>query len=331
MSLPTNTLGKMALQKDTESGLTPTQTVGESYAPPPASRITDLLELFKLRVTLMVVLTAWAGYYFAAQKSVLPELTIHLVWTLLGVALVSGGAGAINQVLERAGDLLMSRTRNRPIPSNRMTVLTATILGWAAIAGGCLLLALTSNWLTGLLALATALTYCFIYTPLKTTGPISTFVGAFPGAVPPLLGWTAVRGELEWEALFLFAIVFFWQFPHFLAIAWLYRDDYEKAGIRMLPVVDRSGDETVRQILVYGALLIPVSVAPFLLSMSGPVYPAGAILLGIAYFYFGWRLAMLKLPPTAAESKGHARQLLRASVIYLPLLLGLMVAESVMQ
>lgn len=324
-------MSRTAAHDETTSGLRPTQTVGEAHALPSVSRMADLAELFKVRVTLMVVLTAWVGYFYGTQKSVLPATSVHLIWTLLGVGLVSAGAGAINQVLERAGDQLMTRTRNRPIPSNRMSVRTASILGWAAIATGTLLLSFTSNWLTGGLALATALMYCFVYTPLKKVAPISTFVGAFPGAVPPALGWTAVRGELEWEALILFAIVFFWQFPHFLAIAWLYRDDYEKAGIRMLPVVDKSGDETVRQILVYGALLIPVSVAPFLLGMSGPIYPAGAILLGIAYFYFGWRLAVLRLPPTAASSKGHARQLLQASVIYLPLLIGLMVAERVMQ
>jgi protoheme IX farnesyltransferase len=209
-----------------------------------------------------------------------------------------------------------------------MTVRYAYTVGIVVGVLGCALLCVAANILTGFLALATALTYVYVYTPLKSVTPHSTFVGAFPGAMPAVLGWTAASGKVEWEALALFAISFFWQFPHFLSIAWLYREDYERAGIRMLPVLDRTGKSTVRQILGYGAALIPVSVAPVYLAMSGRLYLYGAIALGIAYLAFGIRLSMLKLPPSAAHSKKDARHLLQASVVYLPLLLVLMMING---
>jgi protoheme IX farnesyltransferase len=194
---------------------------------------------------------------------------------------------------------------------------------------GAVSLALTTNVLTGVLAFATAATYLGFYTPLKKVSPISTFIGAFPGAMPPLLGWTAIRGRIEPEAIFLFLILFFWQFPHFQAIAWLYRDDYEAAGIKMLPVVDNSGHSVVRQMIAYCAALLPVSLMPTLLHMSGRIYLVGALLLGIGFFYFVLRLARTKLPTTSPDSRKLARQLLQASVLYLPLLFALMMINVV--
>jgi protoheme IX farnesyltransferase len=186
-----------------------------------------------------------------------------------------------------------------------------------------------TNALTGALAFATAVTYLALYTPLKTISPISTFVGAFPGAMPPLLGWTAIRGRIEPEAIFLFLIVFFWQFPHFQAIAWMYRDDYEAAGVKMLPVVDRAGQSVIRQMLVYSSTLIPISLMPALLRMAGKIYVAGSLVLGLAFLWFVFRLARTKLPTTSPESKRLARQLLQASVIYLPLLFALMMIDRI--
>jgi heme o synthase len=232
----------------------------------------------------------------------------------------SAGASALNQVIERETDAKMFRTKDRPIPSGRMTMRTGTVYGVAASLLGSVLLAWIANPLTGLLALFTAAAYVGFYTPLKTVTPISTLVGAFPGAMPPVLGWTAVMGRIEAEALALFAIMFFWQFPHFLAIAWLYREDYERAGIKMRPVVDTTGHITIVEILANGVVLIPMSLGPILLGMGHITYGVSAILLGIGYLVFGIRLAMLKLPPSAASTKKSARQLLQASIVYLPLL-----------
>jgi protoheme IX farnesyltransferase len=190
-------------------------------------------------------------------------------------------------------------------------------------------LALTTNVLSGVLALATAVTYLGLYTPLKKISPISTFVGAFPGAMPPLLGWTAIRGKLEPEAIILFLIVFFWQFPHFQAIAWMYRDDYEAAGVKMLPVVDKAGHSVIRQMLVYASTLIPVSLMPAVLRMSGKIYLGGALVLGLAFLWFVWRLARTKLPTTSPDSRKLARQLLQASITYLPILFAFMMLDAV--
>jgi len=313
----------------TVRGIQPTITVGETYAPTPVSRISDTFALFKPRVTSLVVLTAWSGYFLAARKFHLAQFSWKLGADLLGVGLVSSAAATLNQVLERNADARMMRTRNRPLPSKRMSVPPAIITGSLIGIAGIALLALEGNPLTALLALLTALAYVFIYTPLKMKSPVSTFVGAFPGAMPAVLGWTAVTGKLDWDALALFAIGFFWQFPHFFAIAWLYREDYERAGIRMLPVVRPDGEGTIRRILGYGAVLIPISLLPTYLGIAGRAYFFGAIVLGFAYLYFGIRLALLRLPATSAQSKKEARQLLRASVVYLPLLLALMMIDGV--
>src|SRR5215467_6439632 len=289
----------------------------------------DYAQLFKVRVTSLIVMTAWAGAYMAAARSGVSSISWTLLNALWGIGLTSAGAAALNEVVERDLDAHMRRTQDRPLPSGRMRLSTGLLAGLAAAIVGPIALALTTNVLTGLLAFATAATYLALYTPLKKLSPISTFVGAFPGAMPPLLGWTAIRGSVEPQALVLFLIVFFWQFPHFQAIAWMYRDEYEAAGVKMLPVVDKAGHSVIRQMLAYASALIPVSLMPAVLAMSGRAYLAGALVLGLAFLWFVYRLARTNLPTTSPISRRLARQLLQASVIYLPVLLALMMIDAV--
>jgi len=289
----------------------------------------DYAQLFKVRVTSLIVMTAWAGCYMAAARSGVSWISWTLLNALWGIGLTSAGAAALNEVVERDLDARMRRTQDRPLPSGRMRVSTGLIAGLATVIVGPIALALTTNVLTGVLAFATAATYLALYTPLKKISPISTFVGAFPGAMPPLLGWTAIRGSVEPEAIILFLIVFFWQFPHFQSIAWMYRDEYEAAGIKMLPVVDKAGHSVVRQMFAYASALVPISLMPALLRMSGRLYLFGALALGLAFLWFVFRLARTKLPTTSPDSQKLARQLLQASVIYLPLLFALMMIDVV--
>src|SRR5229473_7264689 len=261
----------------------------------------DYAELIKLRVTTLIVMTAWCGYYFGALKSGVSSLSWGLFHALLGIGLVSGGTAALNEVMEWETDSHMRRTAQRPIPAGRFSLLHATLVGALMMFGGALYLGLTLNPLTALLALATSGVYLAAYTPLKKVHPICTFVGAFPGAMPGVLGWTAARGRLEWGALVMFAIVFFWQFPHFFSIAWLYRQDYAAGSVRMLPVVEPDGRSTARQIILYSIGLIPVSLAPSVLGMAGKLYFAGALVLGVALFYVGVRLATFKMAPDTAR------------------------------
>ena len=288
----------------------------------------DYAELAKLRVTTLIIMTAWCGYYFGALKSGVSSLSWGLFHALLGIGLVSGGTAALNEVMEWETDGRMRRTAQRPIPAGRFSLLHATLVGCLMMFGGALYLGLALNPLTALLALATSGVYLAAYTPLKKIHPICTFVGAFPGAMPGVLGWTAARGRLEWGALVMFAIVFFWQFPHFFSIAWLYRQDYEDGGIRMLPVVETDGKSTGRQIILYSLALIPVSLLPTFLGMSGWIYFAGALILGVSLLYVGLRLATFKMAPNTARSKQRARQLLQATVFYLPLLFALMMLNT---
>jgi protoheme IX farnesyltransferase len=284
----------------------------------------DFAELTKVRVTTLIVVTAWCGYYLGALKSGVSSLSPAMFEALLGIGMVSGGAAALNEVMERDIDRRMRRTAQRPVPAGRISSSTGVAVGALMTLGGALYLGLALNPLTGWLSLATAALYLAAYTPLKTVHPLCTLVGAFPGAMPGVLGWTAARGQLELGALVMFAIVFFWQFPHFFAIAWLYRDDYEAGGIRMLPVVEPDGRSTGRQILLYCLGLIPISLMPTLLGMAGRAYFFGAIFLGTTLLYVGMRLATFKLDPATAQSRKRARQLLQATVIYLPLLFALM-------
>jgi heme o synthase len=289
----------------------------------------DYSELIKLRVTTLVVMTAGCGYYLGATRTGPTSLSLGLLHSLLGIALVAGGTAALNEVFERDTDGHMRRTARRPLPAGRMKLWHAAAVGLLMCLGGALYLGLMLNPLTGWLSLATATIYLAAYTPLKKIHPICTFVGAFPGAMPGVLGWTAARGRLEWGALVMFAIVFFWQFPHFFSIAWLYREDYEAGRIRMLPVVEPDGRSTAHRILAYSLALIPVSLAPTYLGIAGRAYLAGALLMGIALLYAGWRLAQLHLPIHSPLSKRRARELLQATVLYLPILFILMMLNRV--
>jgi heme o synthase len=292
------------------------------------SLMRDYAELTKARITTLIVLTAWCGYFFGARRLGVSSWSMGLFDALLGVALVSSGTAALNELLESSVDARMRRTALRPLPSGRMTKAHAATVGVTLTLGGSAYLAIYANLITGLLVFLTALVYLAAYTPLKKISPVCTFVGAFPGAMPVVLGWTAVRGKLEVETLILFAIMFVWQFPHFLSIAWLYREDYAQGDIRMLPVVDSDGKSTVWRILAYSGALIPVSVLPVAWGMSGRVYLVGAILMGAALFRVSLGMAFPQLPATAAASKPSARRLLRATIIYLPALFALMMANS---
>jgi protoheme IX farnesyltransferase len=289
-----------------------------------ASLLRDYSELIKLRVTTLIVMTAWTGFYFAAYKSGVSSLSWTLFHALFGIGLVSAGTAAFNEVMEREGDARMLRTAQRPLPAKRMSLMHASVASAVMILGGTIYLWLTTNALAALLTLATSVVYLGLYTPLKRVSPICTFIGAFPGAMPPVLGWVAFRHRIDWEAILLFTILFLWQFPHFYSIAWLYREDYARADIRMLPVVYSDGRATAREILLYSMALIPVSMMPGAIGMTGRIYLFGSLLLGLGLLYFGWRLAAKKLPASAPHSKAPARQLLQATVLYLPLLFALM-------
>jgi len=293
------------------------------------SLLRDYADLTKLRVTTLIVMTAWCGYFFGAHKAGISWISFGLLHSLLGIGLVSSGTAALNEVLEYDVDAHMRRTAGRPIPAGRMSRLHATIVGVLAAVGGSLYLAIFTNPLTGLLTFLTSVVYLAAYTPLKRISPICTFVGAFPGAMPGVLGWTAARGRLEWGTLALFAILFIWQFPHFFSIAWLYREDYASGGVRMLPVVEEDGRSTARRILLYSVALIPVSLIPSFMGMAGRIYLVGAVVLGLSLLYFGARLAFLDMPLASATSKMRARHVLQATVIYLPLLFALMMGNAV--
>jgi heme o synthase len=292
------------------------------------SRLADYQELFKVRVTTMVVITAWAGFYLGSLRSGIESMQWGLVQALFGITLVSCGASALNQVIERKTDAKMLRTAQRPLPAGRFSGIYGFALGLACFAAGALVLAWFTNPLTVLLTLLTGFTYVAVYTPLKRYTSLATFIGAFPGAMPPLLGWTAARGVIEWPGVALFAILFVWQFPHFMAIAWLYRDDYAKAGIRMLPVIQPDGWSTACEALVYAVLMIPVSVVPYYLHLAGGIYLAIALLLGFVYLAYTIRFTRITRATNTTESRGYARDLLKASVIYLPLLLTVMMLNA---
>jgi len=293
-----------------------------------ALRLRDYAELTKLRVTSLILMTTWCGYYFAAHKAGATSLDWRLFHALLGIALVSSGTAALNEVLERDVDRQMLRTARRPLPTGRMSLLHAGVVGVSLTVGGSVYLAMFTNGLTGTLTFLTAVVYLAAYTPLKRVSPFCTFVGAFPGAMPGVLGWTAVRGRLEWETAVLFGILFLWQFPHFFSIAWLYCEDYARGGVRMLPVVEPDGLSTARRIILYSVFLIPVSLLPSFMGMSGRTYLVGALLLGVGLLYFGVRLTGPKMPVASAASKLRALRLLQATVIYLPILFLIMMTDA---
>ena len=278
-------------------------------------RLAAYAELTKPRITFLIVLTSAAGFALASPGSV---DYLALGRAMLGIALLSSGIATLNQYIERDLDALMRRTADRPLPSGKLSPREALVFGVALTVLAQVYLAVLVNPLTALLGLTVISGYLFGYTPLKTKTSLSTMVGAFPGAVPPLIGWAAARGEVSIEAWVLFAILFLWQFPHFLAIAWMYREDYSRAKILMLPVVEQNGRVTAQQIVVYTVLLLPVSLLPTVLGISGKIYLVGAIILGLLFLYSSVRAALSK-------SRQEAKRLLLASVIYLPLLFILMV------
>jgi protoheme IX farnesyltransferase len=302
--------------------------IQETYVGRASNLVRDYAELTKARITTLIVLTAWCGYFFGAHRSGISSWSFGLLHALLGIALVSSGTAALNEVMESNVDARMRRTALRPLPSGRMSRAHAIIIGLGLTLGGSVYLSIYSNLLTGLLVFLTALVYLAAYTPLKKISPMCTFVGAFPGAMPVALGWTAVRGRIEIETLILFAIMFVWQFPHFLSIAWLYREDYALGNIRMLPVVDSNGKSTIWRIMAYSAALIPVSLLPVAMGMAGRVYFVGAILMGAMLFRVSMGMATPRLPATAAASKPPARRLLQATIVYLPALFALMMLNA---
>jgi protoheme IX farnesyltransferase len=285
-------------------------------APLVSARAADFLELTKPRLNLLVVATTVAGFYLGAEGFD----ALLLTSTVIGTGLVAGGAAAFNEILERDTDGLMRRTRTRPLPGGRMQVSAAVWFAVALSVAGLALLAGGANRLAAAVAGATLLSYALIYTPLKSRTPLSTLVGGVPGALPPMIGWAAATGSLSLEAWLLAGIVFLWQMPHFLAIAWLCREDYARAGLPMLPVVEPDGRCTAQQVVLYAAVLVPVSLAPTLVGLAGRVYFAGALVLGLAFLALGLRFA-------ARRSNENARRLFLGSITYLPLLWGLMLGN----
>ena len=281
-------------------------------------RVAVFCDLIKARLTFLVVLTTLVGFYVGFRGPMDYLLMLH---TLLGTGLVASGAAALNQFLERHHDARMRRTEDRPLPSGRLVPDTALLFGGACSAAGLIDLALAVNLETSVLGAVTLCSYLFVYTPLKRVTTLNTAIGAVPGALPPLMGWTAARGEINVEGWSLFAILFFWQLPHFLAIAWIYRDDYAKAGFAMLPVYDSDGQRTAAQTVSHALGLLPISLCPYLLHLTGVVYLAGALVLGLAFL---WQAVQFSRELTAPR----ARQLFYASILYLPLLLGLMVCDK---
>lgn len=282
-------------------------------------RALDFLELTKPRVSLMVLVTMFVGFYLGSEHG---AGYLRLIETLIGTALAAGGTLALNQFLERRADALMARTRHRPLPDGRMQPTEALLFGVGLAAAGLLVLALTVNALSALVTASIVGSYLFIYTPLKQRSSLCGVVGAVPGALPPVIGWTAATGGLSIEAWVLFAIMFFWQIPHTLAIARLYRDDFAKAGIQFLPVIESDGWTTGRQIITHSLALLVVSLLPTLLGLAGTVYFLAALLLGSGFLWYGIGLAI-------SQSLAAARRLLLASLIYLPLLLVVMALDRI--
>jgi protoheme IX farnesyltransferase len=277
------------------------------------------IELTKPRITWLILMSTGVGYFFGLDRSA-PFNWALLIHTLVGTALIASGTAALNQWWERKSDALMRRTASRPLPMGVLKAKPALWFGIGLSLAGAAELALGANVLASLLGVTTLAAYLFVYTPMKSRTHLSTVVGALPGAMPPLMGYAAASGILDREAWTLFFILFIWQFPHFLAIAWMYRDDYARAGIRMLPVVEPDGQSTSRQIILYATTLIPISLLPVVFGMSGRIYLVGALLLGFWFLYTGVRVAF-------DRTNVRARHVLLASVVYLPMIYGLMVLD----
>lgn len=280
-------------------------------------RASAYLELTKPRIAFMLVLTAAAGFYMGTSGSFNWALFLN---AMLGITLLAFGVATLNQYVERETDALMQRTAKRPLPSGRLSDIEALLFGGLLCIAAELYLGFLVNGLTALLGIVVIVGYVLVYTPLKRKTSASTAIGAIPGAMPPLMGWTAASGEITLGALALFVILFLWQFPHFLAIAWMYKEEYAKAGILMLPVVEPEGKITARQIVIFTVMLLPISLAPYFLGLSGIIYLTGAIALGFWFLYESIKAAR-------AKSVTQARKLMLASVLYLPVIFGLMVLK----
>lgn len=281
-------------------------------------RTQDYLDLLKPGITTLVMVTALAGFYLGSAGHLNVLLLIH---TVLGTGLVAGGGGALNHWIERRADAKMRRTRNRPLPTGRLTPIQVLVYGSAVSLFGLLYLAIFVNGITTFLAVISWISYVMIYTPLKRVTPMATLIGAIPGALPPMGGWTAAHGSITFEAWVLFTILFLWQLPHFLAIAWLCRDDYNRGGFIMLTAMKNSRKLTGRQMMLYTAGLWVVSLVPTFIGLSGIVYFAGAFLLG--FVFLGITILMAR-----SATILNARRALWASIIYLPILLLLMMADK---
>ena len=292
--------------------MAPTMAIAERSA------VGIFADLVKARLTFLVLLTTLAGFYLGSE-----QIDFVLLWhTLFGTALVAGGAAALNEWWERDLDAKMERTATRPIPAGHLTSTAVLLFGGLSCVAGLAYLALFVNLLTSLLGAITMLSYVCIYTPLKTVTTLNTLVGAIPGGLPPLMGWAGARDEISVAGWALCAIIFFWQLPHFLAIAWLYREEYEKAGFVMLPSRDPDGTRTGRQTVSHTLGLIPVSLCPALFGVSGTIYFFGALLMGLAFLWCAIQFSR-------ELTRARARQLFFASILYLPVLFGLMALDKV--
>ena len=284
----------------------------------PGRIVADYVALTKPRLNALVIASSAAGYYLGAQAPIDVSVMAHAV---VGTTLVAGGAAALNQVAERHTDARMRRTRLRPLPDGRLTPAEARLFGIVLSVAGLGILAGRANLLSALLALATLVVYLAVYTPMKRRTSMATLLGAVPGALPPLIGWAASHGSIDVAGASLFAIVFLWQIPHFMAIAWLYRDDYGAAGFPMLPVIDPGGGRAARHALVYSMLLLPASLVPAFVGVAGSAYLAAAVVLGVGLLWLARRF-------NASRADATARALFFASITYLPLLWIVMVLDK---
>jgi heme o synthase len=287
----------------------------------PPSKAWSYVVLTKPDVTFLVVITTVAGFYLGSTGPLDWALLLH---TLFATMLVAGGTAALNQYVERDMDAVMRRTAARPLPAGTLQPRDVVIFGVVTIVAGALWLALAVNAIAALVALATTVLYLGVYTPLKTRTPFATAVGAIPGALPPLIGWAAARGSLSLGGWVLFAILFFWQFPHFMAIAWMYREDYARAGIKMLPVVEPKGNSTFRQIVTTSAILVWVSALPSVIGMTGISYFFAALVLGMA-------LLQVSLWANRSRTNVRAKWLMHATVAHIPILLCWMIADRLVR
>ena len=288
---------------------------GVAAVPAAHARLSDFVAITKPRLNFLVIATAAAGYYLGANDDASWPVALAAVG---GTALVAGGAQAMNQIYERDTDRLMERTRLRPMPDGRLSVAEASVFAMAMSLSGLAVLAVGANVLSMLVALTTLLTYVLVYTPLKLKTSLATVVGAIPGALPPMIGWAAATDTLSREAWAMFAIVFLWQMPHFLAIAWLYRDDYARAGFPLLPVTEPDGRSTAHAVLAYAAALLPVSLVPTLVGLTTPSYFTGALVLSAAYLALSGLFARHR-------RRADALRLFIGSIVYLPLVWSLMI------